>query len=49
MGSHRIAQMDASRTKNAIVPGRYQLVPLGLETVAKMDAITVEILFIPRC
>jgi hypothetical protein len=41
--------MDASSTERAIVPGIYQLIPLGLETVAKMDAINVEIRFIQRC
>lgn len=49
MRFHRIAKMEALRSKSSIVPGRYQLVPLGLETVAKMDAINVEIRFIPRC
>ncbi len=46
---HPIAKMDASSTESTIVPGTYQLIPLSLETVAKMDAINVEIRFIPRC
>jgi hypothetical protein len=46
---HSIAKMDASGTESTIVPGTYQLIPLGSETVAKMDAINVEIRFIPRC
>jgi hypothetical protein len=44
-----IAKMDASRGESTIVPGTYQLIPLGLERVAKMDAINVEIRFIQRC
>ncbi|MGB6068393.1 MAG: hypothetical protein WBG50_26585 [Desulfomonilaceae bacterium] len=46
---HPIAKMDASSNESTIVPGIYQLIPLGLDTVAKMDAINVEIRFIPRC
>jgi hypothetical protein len=46
---HRIAKMDASRGESAIVPGTYQLIPLGADRIAKMDAINVEIRFIPRC
>jgi hypothetical protein len=45
----RIAKMDASRSESVILPGTYQLIPLGLERVAKMDAINVEIRFIPKC
>lgn len=44
-----IAKMDASRSRSAIVPGAYQLIPLAAGRVAKMDAINVEIRFIPRC
>jgi len=44
-----IAKMDASRSESAIVPGSYQLIPLAAGRVAKMDAINVEIRFIPRC
>jgi hypothetical protein len=44
-----IAKMDASIRTNSIIPGRYQLVPLGVGMIAKMDAINVEIRFVPRC
>ena len=47
--SSPIAKMDALTDKNIIVPGTYQLVPLGAGTIAKMDAINVEIRFVPRC
>ena len=49
VGFQPIAKMDASRSESVILPGTYQLIPLGLERVAKMDAINVEIRFIPRC
>lgn len=38
-----IAKMDASGAKNIISSGRYQLVPLSGDMIAKMDAIIVEI------
>ena len=41
--------MDASKGVKIVIPGRYQLIPLGARTVAKMDAINVEIRFVPRC
>lgn len=44
-----IAKMDASRGESTIVAGTYQLIPLGMDAIAKMDAINVEIRFIPRC
>ena len=44
-----IAKMDALMDKSLIIPGDYQLVPLGAGTVAKMDAINVKIEIIPRC
>jgi hypothetical protein len=47
--SSPIAKTDASRNESHIIPGRYQLVPLGPGTVAKTDAINVEIRFVPRC
>ena len=44
-----IAKTDASKRINTFIPGRYQLVPLGAGTIAKMDAINVEIRVVPRC
>lgn len=44
-----IAKMDASRGESTIVAGTYQLIPLGMDAIARMDAINVEIRFIPRC
>lgn len=44
-----IAKMDALGRKNHIMPGRYQLVPLDENMIAKMDAIHVRIDVIPRC
>lgn len=38
-----IAKMDALSKQNAVISGRYRLVPLELELIAKMDAIIVEI------
>jgi hypothetical protein len=38
-----VAKMDASRSRNSVISGRYQLVPLSDHCVAKMDAINVEI------
>jgi hypothetical protein len=49
VASSQIAKTDALGTESRIIPGRYQLVPLGLGTVAKTDAINVEIRFVPRC
>ncbi len=47
--SRPIAKTDAWKMENHIIPGRYQLVPLGPGTVAKTDAINVEIRVVPRC
>jgi hypothetical protein len=44
-----IAKMDASRVESHIIPGTYQLIPLGAGTIAKTDAINVEIRVVPRC
>jgi hypothetical protein len=44
-----IAKMDASRSESSIIPGVYQLIPFAAGGVANMDAINVEIRFIPRC
>ena len=38
-----IATMDALSKQNAVIPGKYRLVPLEPELIAKMDAIIVEI------
>lgn len=40
---HGIAKMDALRTENIISSGRYRLVPLCNDMIAKMDALIVEI------
>ena len=49
-GSSRvIAKMDASLEESRIIPGRYTLIPLEGEFVAKTDAINVEIRVVPRC
>ena len=47
--SRLIAEMDASRGERIIVPGTYQLIPLGADPIAKMDAMNVEIRMVPRC
>ena len=47
--SSPIAKMDASKGVKIVIPGRYQLIPLGARTIAKMDVINVEIRFVPRC
>jgi len=39
----KIAKMDASEAKNIITSGRYRLVPLCNEKIAKMDALIVKI------
>ncbi len=44
-----IAKMDASSGTSPVMTGHYQLVPLGLGKVAKMDAINVKIEVIPKC
>jgi hypothetical protein len=41
--------MDASLEESRIIPGRYTLIPLDSEFVAKTDAINVEIRVVPRC
>jgi hypothetical protein len=38
-----IAKMDALLHQNDIITGRYMLVPVGSQLIAKMDAIIVEI------
>jgi hypothetical protein len=38
-----LAKMDAPDPENAIITGTYRLVPVQGDTLAKMDAITVEI------
>ena len=38
-----IAKMDALTRQNDTISGRYKLVPLGSQLIAKMDAIIVEI------
>ena len=38
-----IAKMDALQAENAIIPGRYRLVPVCNGVIAKMDALIVEI------
>jgi hypothetical protein len=43
-----IAKMDASGSKSAISSGRYQLVPLSGDMIAKMDALIVEINVVSR-
>jgi hypothetical protein len=40
--SGKIAKVDVSTSKNYILPGRYELIPVGT-SVAKMDASIVEI------
>ena len=40
---HGIAKMDALRAENIITSGRYRLVPLCSDMIAKMDALIVEI------
>jgi hypothetical protein len=47
--SRSIAKIDASWGESHIIPGKYQLVPLGPGTVAKTDAINVELRVVPRC
>ena len=47
--SRRIAKTDASWPESRIMPGRYQLVPIGVGTIAKTDAINVELRVVPRC
>jgi hypothetical protein len=47
--SRLIAKMDASLEEGRIIPGRYTLIPLEGEFVAKTDAINVEIRVVPRC
>jgi len=47
--SRRIAKTDASWAESLIITGRYQLVPVGPGTVAKTDAINVELRVVPRC
>jgi hypothetical protein len=46
--SEGIAKMDASKGKSPIISGRYQLVPLDGQRIAKMDPIKVKIEVIPR-
>jgi hypothetical protein len=41
-----IAKMDALMRQNDIISGRYKLVPVGTQLIAKMDAIIVEIIAI---
>jgi hypothetical protein len=48
-GSSPIAKMDALRGESRFIPGMYQLVPIGAGTIAKTDAINVEIRVVPRC
>ncbi len=43
-----IANMDVSKAKNSINPGRYQLIPVTGKWVANMDASIVEINVIRR-
>jgi hypothetical protein len=43
-----IAKMDELRGKNLIPPGRYRLVPLSNQLIAKMDELIVEIGVISR-
>lgn len=38
-----IAKMDALKAENAIIPGRYRLVPVCNGLIAKMDELIVEI------
>jgi hypothetical protein len=47
--SRPIAKMDASQQESVIIAGRYQLVPLDLGLVAKMDGINVEIRVVSGC
>jgi hypothetical protein len=47
--SRLIAKMDASLEESRIIPGRYTLIPLEGDLVAKTDAINVEIRVVPRC
>jgi len=41
----RLAKMDALKANTSIKPGAYYLIPL----LAKMDALTQEVVVIPRC
>lgn len=41
--SKPIAKMDALTHENTIISGRYKLVPVGSDMIAKMDALIVEI------
>jgi len=47
--SRRNAKTDASWAESRIITGRYQLIPIGGGTVAKTDAINVELRVVPRC
>ena len=38
-----IAKMDAIKQENPIIPGKYQLIPLDNQRIAKMDAILVNL------
>jgi hypothetical protein len=44
----RVAKMDELRLENLVIPGRYRLVPLGNQMIAKMDELIVEIGVISR-
>jgi hypothetical protein len=44
-----IAKTDASWGESDIIPGRYLLVPVGPGTIAKTDAINVELRVVSRC
>lgn len=41
--SKPIAKMDALKQKNNIISGKYELIPVRSDMIAKMDAIIVEI------
>ena len=41
--SKPIAKMDALRHENKIISGKYELIPIGSDVIAKMDALIVEI------
>ena len=47
--SRLIAKMDASLEESRIIPGRYTLIPIDPQFVAKTDVINVEIRVVPRC
>jgi len=44
----RFAKMDELRGENLVIPGRYRLVPLGKQMIAKMDELIVEIGVVSR-